>query len=173
MTELSARISNPAKLSATVGALRHRVTKPLSIASTTASGAFSYMAYYLYRTPVTTVPIRSIKSVPGSFIPSVSSTELVVGAGWELYAVPAVLLALAGIWEVAAMWSVEKRMEEDAEMFRIADKKGVAASSSALSRRGSTERVRKDVEAWARGNLVRGVLATAAAVVGAFAVAWL
>jgi hypothetical protein len=125
------------------------------------------IAWYLYATPPVTISLASVTFTPGSFMPHAEATELVVGSGWELYAIASGTLAAIIPWQLCGVEKVEKRIAAAGESVRTAEARGL-----------QTQVVTKDdmvseLEKWGRGWKVNGILAAAGALVGAYSAAWL
>ena len=102
----------------------------------------------------------------GSFLPHAETTELLVGAGWEVYAGAAAALGAIVPWQLLGVGKVEKRIEAAGEGIRAADKTGLR--TEVVDQAG----MRDDVEKWGRGQVVSGALAAVAALAGAYGAAW-
>lgn len=158
--------ATPRDLALTLSALRLRLTKPLIIITTASSSAFAFISYYLYSTPVLTIPLASITLSPGSFLPHGEATEVLVGGGWELYAAAAGALAAVIPWQMWRVSAVEKRIVAAGEGIGAAEKRGLKTSVV------DNEGMRDEAEKWGNGYGVSGALAGAGALLGAYAAAW-
>ncbi|KAA8912497.1 hypothetical protein FN846DRAFT_933329 [Sphaerosporella brunnea] len=162
----SLTITSARDLALTLHNLRQRLCKPLLLLTTTSSTAFAYIAYYLYSTPVLTIPLASVAFTPGSFLPHAEATDVIVGSGWELYAVAAAALGAIIPWQVFGVNKVEKRIAAAGESVKAAEEKGL--ETAVVDR----ETVREDLEKWGKCWGVNGLLAASGALIGAYAAAW-
>jgi hypothetical protein len=135
------------------------------ITSASAS-AYAFLAYFLYTTPAISIPLASVAFHPGSFLPHGEATTVLVGAGWELYAAAAVALACVLPWQFFGVAPVEKRIQSAGEGVKAAEERGLK------TRVVNTGNTQDDLESWRKGVQVKGVLAAAGALVGAYAAAW-
>ncbi|KAI5793038.1 hypothetical protein EDC01DRAFT_788046 [Geopyxis carbonaria] len=164
---LTTALTSPPDLATTLSVLHTRISTPLLTLVSTSSAAFAYIAYHLRNTPTLTVPIASIVLQPGSFLPHAVGREIVVGGGWEVYAVAAATLAAVLPWQILGVGRVEKRILAEGEAVRVARERGLRTAVV------KGDSVRGDAESWGRGLAVSGVVVGLGAVVGGWAVAWL
>jgi hypothetical protein len=100
-------------------------------------------------------------------MPHAEATEVVVGSGWECYAIAAGTLGAIVPWQLCGVDKVEKRIAATGDSVRAAEERGL-----------QTQVVTKDdmvgeLDKWGRGWMVNGILAAMGAVAGAYGAAWL
>lgn len=150
----------------TLSRLRTRLSKPLLLVTSASSSAFAFIAYYLYATPILSIPVTSVQFHADSFIPHTDLTAVVVGGGWEVYAVAAGVLAAVLPWQLLGVDQVERRIVAAGESVAAAEDKGLQTEVV------DGESMSAESQKWARGWGVSGLLAAAGAVVGAYGSAW-
>jgi hypothetical protein len=150
----------------TLSSLRTRLSKPLLFVTSASSSAFAYIAYYLYSTPSLSIPVTSVQFSADSFLPHADLTAVVVGRGWEIYAVAAGVLAAVVPWQLLGVNQVERRIVAAGEGVSTAEGTGLQTEVV------DGESMNAESQKWARGWGVSGMLAAAGAIVGAYGSAW-
>jgi hypothetical protein len=110
--------------------------------------------------------LASVAFTQGSFLPHAEAADVVVGGGWEVYAVAAGTLAAIVPWQLLGVNTIEKRIVAAGASVKAAEEKGLQAVVV------DQEGMANELEKWGRGWGVNGMLAAAGALVGAYAAAW-
>ncbi|KAI5820144.1 hypothetical protein BZA77DRAFT_384438 [Pyronema omphalodes] len=152
--------------SLTLSTLHSTLSRPILLVTSASACAYTYLAYHLYSTTPLSIPLASLSFAPGSFFPHAEATDILIGAGWEVYAAAAAALGVIFPWQWLGVRKVEKRIEAAGEAVKVAEERGLQVK---VVDRESAER---DLMEWKMGVMVKGVLAAVAAVVGGYAGAW-